>query len=231
MKHPTELAREPSGNAKEVSWFRTILKNLRERSVKVGPGLRVSYRVDGTLIELAGREASASAPAAAVQFQGEWKSDVVYVENDIVIRGSDNPASASWNSSESILLNGRQAGLFIALTTVPVGTVPTEPPDGVNWETFGRAAYPIHTVKHANPTKGTTVQARADGDGASLALTGDGKASAGFTITDSAGQTGVCSADTSEIPVGLIVRFRIIDVCENGVAKKMVILASQPYTP
>ena len=49
---PTPLPREPSGNAKEVGWFKAVLKNLRERTVRVGPGLRASYRSDGTVIEL-----------------------------------------------------------------------------------------------------------------------------------------------------------------------------------
>lgn len=50
---PTSLAPEPGGQGKEVGWFRQIVKNLRERTVRVGPGLRVSYKSDGTLIELA----------------------------------------------------------------------------------------------------------------------------------------------------------------------------------
>jgi len=66
MQPPTRLPAEPSGNAKEVGWFRTVLKNIRERTLKVGPGLRASYKVDGTYLELVGvADSSAAAPASA----------------------------------------------------------------------------------------------------------------------------------------------------------------------
>lgn len=58
MNHPTSLPPEPSGNSKETTWFRQLLKNIRERSIKVGPGLRASYKLNETLIELAKKEAS-----------------------------------------------------------------------------------------------------------------------------------------------------------------------------
>ncbi len=60
LNHPTQLAPEPSGQGKEVGWFRQIVKNLRERTVRVGPGLRVSYKTDCTLIELRGATPSAA---------------------------------------------------------------------------------------------------------------------------------------------------------------------------
>ena len=75
MKHPTELPREPSGNAKEVSWFRILLKCVLQRSIKVGPGLRASYRVDGTLIELEGRAASGGAGGTIQQYKVTVISD------------------------------------------------------------------------------------------------------------------------------------------------------------
>ena len=48
----TQIPSEPAGNAKETAWFRQLLRCLRERTVKTGPGLRHSYKSDGTLIEL-----------------------------------------------------------------------------------------------------------------------------------------------------------------------------------
>ncbi len=57
--HPTPLASEPSGDAKEVSWFAAVIKNIRQRSIRVGPGLRASYGMDGTLIEIERKASSA----------------------------------------------------------------------------------------------------------------------------------------------------------------------------
>lgn len=51
-EHPTKLAPEPSGTGKEVGWFKQIIRNLRERTIRGGPGIRVSYRTDCTLLEL-----------------------------------------------------------------------------------------------------------------------------------------------------------------------------------
>lgn len=52
--HPTQLPQEPSGTSKETNWFRNLVRAVRERSIEVGPGLRASYGVNRTLIELAG---------------------------------------------------------------------------------------------------------------------------------------------------------------------------------
>lgn len=52
MNPITQIPSEPAGNAKETSWFRQLLRCIRERTVKAGPGLRLSYKPDGTLIEL-----------------------------------------------------------------------------------------------------------------------------------------------------------------------------------
>ncbi len=50
--HPTPLIPDPNGVGKEVSYFKQTRKNIRERGIRVGRGLRASYGVDGTLIEV-----------------------------------------------------------------------------------------------------------------------------------------------------------------------------------
>lgn len=65
MSNPiTQIPSEPAGNAKETAWFRQLLRCIRERTAKVGPGLRVSYKADGTLIELDAVTKQTSSPAA-----------------------------------------------------------------------------------------------------------------------------------------------------------------------
>lgn len=58
---PTQLAPQPSGNTKEVTWFKQVMKNIRERTVTVGPGLRCSYTTEGTRIEVAAKAARGGA--------------------------------------------------------------------------------------------------------------------------------------------------------------------------
>lgn len=65
--HPTPLPREPGGDSKETSWFRKLLRCVRERGVKVGPGLRASYTTEHTLIELERERGSSKAEAGVVQ--------------------------------------------------------------------------------------------------------------------------------------------------------------------
>lgn len=62
MNPITQIPSEPAGNAKETSWFRQLLRCIRERTIKVGPGLRMSYKADGTLIELAAATRQISTP-------------------------------------------------------------------------------------------------------------------------------------------------------------------------
>jgi len=78
----TQIPSEPSGTTKEVTWFRQVLRCLRERTVKVGPGLRLSYKIDGTLIELASQAAAAGAssePSSSIS-----RMRIVSVEGDYV---------------------------------------------------------------------------------------------------------------------------------------------------
>lgn len=67
----TQIPSEPAGNAKETAWFRQLLRCIRERTVKVGPGLRKSHNTDGTLIELipVRQEVSVSESSAIQQYK------------------------------------------------------------------------------------------------------------------------------------------------------------------
>lgn len=81
MSNPiTQIPSEPAGNAKETAWFRQLLRCIRERTVKVGPGLRVSYKSDGSLIELVGiqRQQTVEAGASIQQYR------ITAVSNDYI---------------------------------------------------------------------------------------------------------------------------------------------------
>ena len=149
--HPSELPREPNGNADAAGWLRKILKCVRERTFIAGKGIKLEHKTNGTVIHATAQPGSGGG-AAGFRWRGEYSSanppaDGLgpYIANDLVIRGSNNPSSTAWNTADAILQDGTKAGLYIALTTVPNGTAPTEPPDGVYWETVSRGAW--HKLK------------------------------------------------------------------------------------
>lgn len=76
MRYPTPLPPEPSGNSKETTWFRQLLKAIRERSVKVGPGLRASYNVNETLIELERAQIAGGTTTTASESQRYYIDEV-----------------------------------------------------------------------------------------------------------------------------------------------------------
>lgn len=80
MNPITQIPSEPAGNAKETAWFRQLLRCIRERTIKVGPGLRLSYKTDGALIELAAsKRESISTTATSIE-----RIKIVSVEGDYV---------------------------------------------------------------------------------------------------------------------------------------------------
>ncbi len=84
--HPTRIPMAPSGNAREVNWFRNLLQCVLERSIRVGPGLRASHEKGGTLIELSGRMERGAADASPVQ---RFYVDFV-LPNFLICRRSDD---------------------------------------------------------------------------------------------------------------------------------------------
>ena len=109
QRHPTPIAPAPSGTANEVAWFRQTAKNIKERGVSVGPGLRASYTTEGTLIELgkiAVESTTAAEPAQikralllaygngsyftaqAFDDSGSLAGDIIYVAVPIYLRAS-----------------------------------------------------------------------------------------------------------------------------------------------
>lgn len=78
MKYPTKLPPEASGNSKETNWFRQLMKCIRERSLAVGPGLRISYKTDGTLIEIVGKETTAAVESVATGAIQRFIIDEIY---------------------------------------------------------------------------------------------------------------------------------------------------------
>ncbi len=223
MNPITQLPPEPSGDAKETQWFRQLTRCLRERTVKVGPGLRVSYRSDGTLIELPPQRAVEQAgESGTLQFRGEWSSQQGYTEGDIVIYGSSNargPGPDPPTTTFDILRNGHKAGTYIALQDIPApdplesNPAPGEPDATGQWETFARGAWHYLTVKPTDPTKDFGVEM--DGRGSMFIKGGISN----FTATLDSDQL---RANASWVE---------IDVCDNGVPKKMQVLGTPPYIP
>jgi hypothetical protein len=152
MAHPTELPRPPNGNSSEASWFTKLLRCVRERSFIAGSGIRLEHKTNGTVISATADGGVAS--GTQMRWRGEWTAGTPtdelgpYKEGDLVIRGSANPASVSVNATDTILGDGKKAGLYIAIADIdPATTEPVEPPgDSVNWETFARGSWHLLVV-------------------------------------------------------------------------------------
>ena len=172
------------------------------------PDYRIQRTSGGTKLEILGGDSTTT--AGAFRWRGEWTAGTpsdglgAYKENDLVIRGSNNPASASVNDADSILSNGTKAGLYIARQDIaPATTEPVEPAaDSVNWETFARGAWHLLVI---TPSTG------------------------GGTITlDSRNPAGSAVAALSALG-GHDVAFREYDVCVAGVTRKAILWGSLPY--
>jgi hypothetical protein len=149
-----------------------------------------------------------------LRWRGEWRDTVNdYVENDLVIRGSNNFSSINWNAADGILGDGTLAGLFIAIRDVPVNTPPTEPYDPeatVYWETFARYATHIFALR----TRGSLADNRIYLD-ATVNSAASAQASVSIRLQD-------CNGKDLSI--------REINVCVNGdPTYKMMVLGSAPY--
>lgn len=185
-----------------------ILDYLRETSPKTGVGLRTNRTVNGTVVSVRQSTRAAETPQA-FQWQGEWV-DRNYSEGDVVIRGSANLSSASWNDTDTILSDGTKAGVYIALRDVPAGTAaPLEPNTATYWETLARFATHIFVVKKTGS---------ADIAGVPQAILLDG--------TSPNGAIRARLADCN----GKVLSVREVAVCVSGVEMKMMVLGSAPYT-
>jgi hypothetical protein len=137
-----------------------------------------------------------------IQWRGEWSATESYKENDLVIRGSANPADADITDTVAILQDGTKAGLYIAIRDMDANHEPHEPPDPDYWETMARFATPIFTVRHPSSTKKVYIDAT--GPSGSVIL-----------------QLSQCNNKD--------LRIQEMPVCINGVQKKIMLICSDPY--
>ena len=79
--HPTPLAKEPGGTSRVVGWFRRILRNVKERTLIAGSGVRMDYTEDGTVVSIAQLRRAAAGEGGGINFQGDWNADATYAED------------------------------------------------------------------------------------------------------------------------------------------------------
>lgn len=189
--------------------LRRELNALKEevRSLRLGPSpdVRIKRTSLGTLLEIVKKTEAAIAPST-FQWKGEWKAATDYTADDLVIRGSTNKSSLSWNDAGNILLSGYKAGLFIARKAAPSGTpAPEEPQTTATeefWETVARGSWPqLHIL-----TKG----------------------SANAIRMKTAGSTGSVTVDLSACG-GHDLSIKEIEVCVGGVTRHARCIISDPY--
>ena len=183
-----------------------LIEQQRRIAPMSGENVKVNRTVNGAVISANIPEPEEAQP---VQWKGEWRTGIAYVENDIVIRGSANLSSAAWNDTDSILTDGTKAGVYIALQDVPAGTAaPLEPNTGAYWETLARFATHIFTVKKTGS---------ADISGVPQSILMD--------ATSPAGAVRIRLQDCNT----KILTIREVEVCVGGQTRHMMVLGSAPY--
>ena len=169
LQPPTQIPSEPSGSAKEVTWFRQLLRCIRERTVKVGPGLRVSYKTDGALIEMKGVEGGGASGKEIQQYK------IVSIQDDYITcqtwdgttQGTDNVLLAKpyrlrktpWDGvTVTYDFNGTTYSILYTYLATP-GFRTAQVTTGGNQTTENQAIIPIYQVGDivygSNPEGGT----------------------------------------------------------------------------
>lgn len=139
---------------------------------------------------------------------GEWNGASIYDAGTIVIR-----------SSESALADGNIAGSYISKIDVPGGSPgPNEAGGSTYWETFAQYSSDVFVCSRGD----TEIRI-------------DVRASVGLPEivieSNRALHTGARVVISLDDLAGKYARFIEVDVCDAGVAKKMLVLGTDPYIP
>lgn len=197
-----------AGLANEVIRAVNALRRMRGRN-----GVRVTVSDSDVVIE--GSGARTTTPGGGeggagdgLIWGGEWDSGTEYADKTIVMR-----------SSEAALLDGDLAGSYIAKSLVPAGSdAPGTVGGATYWETFAQYSSDVFVV-HRNNTE-IRLDTRASVGLPELAIESNRALNTGARV--------VMSLDDLD---GKYARFVEVDVCVAGVAKKMLVLGTDPYIP
>ena len=210
-----------------------MLDYMREISVVNGRDVRVSRTMNGTL--LLGSAKGEKGATGTPSWKGEWTywelpenlgagesaRPRAYLEGDMVIRGGEQVLDDAGNP---LLIDGSVCGTWIARRAMSLGEapgVPTAEETAANvfdWDLVARFANPTFVTKRG--TKRITLGATPAN--VSIYLADSGLSTLASTVQ---GSVNISLVDAG----GHNVQLRELNVCQNGVMRKMIILASEIY--
>jgi hypothetical protein len=229
MNAPDELR----DGSRAAGWLNKLLSFVKMTRIVEGVGYRLIQTTRGTALEI--QPGKGGGATGTPSWKGEWQywedADQLgpgesarpraYSEGDMVIRGGEQVIDDAGNP---LLIEGSTCGTWSARRAMSLGEAPGVPTleetaaNVFDWDLVARFATPTFVTKRG--TKRITLGATpADvsvylGDSGSLTLADTLPGSINISLTAAQGKT---------------ITLREINVCQNNVMRKMIVLASEIY--
>lgn len=229
MNAPDELR----DGSRAAGWLNKLLAFVKMTRLVEGVGYRLIQTTRGTALEI--QPGKGGGATGTPSWKGEWQywedADQLgagesarpraYSEGDMVIRGGEQVLDDAGNP---LLVDGSVCGTWIARRAMSLGEapgVPTAEETAANvfdWDLVARFATPTFVTKRG--TKRITLGATPAN--VSIYLADSGLATLASTVQ---GSVNISLVDAG----GHNVQLRQLNVCQNGVMRKMIILASEIF--
>lgn len=229
MNAPDELR----DGSRAAGWLNKLLAFVKMTRIVEGVGYRLIQTTRGTALEI--QPGKGGGATGTPSWKGEWQywedADQLgagesarpraYSEGDMVIRGGEQVLDDAGNP---LLVDGSVCGTWIARRAMSLGEapgVPTAEETAANvfdWDLVARFATPTFVTKRG--TKRITLGATPAN--VSIYLADSGLSTLASTVQ---GSVNISLVDAG----GHNVQLRQLNVCQNGVMRKMIILASEIF--
>ena len=229
MNAPDELR----DGSRAAGWLNKLLSFVKMTRLVEGVGYRLIQTTRGTALEI--QPGKGGGATGTPSWKGEWQywedADQLgagesarpraYSEGDMVIRGGEQVLDDAGNP---LLVDGSVCGTWIARRSMSLGEAPGVPTleetaaNVFDWDLVARFATPTFVTKRG--TKRITLGATPAN--VSIYLADSGLSTLASTVQ---GSVNISLVDAG----GHNVQLRQLNVCQNGVMRKMIILASEIF--
>ena len=229
MNAPDELR----DGSRAAGWLNKLLAFVKMTRIVEGVGYRLIQTTRGTALEI--QPGKGGGATGTPSWKGEWQywedADQLgagesarpraYSEGDMVIRGGEQVLDDAGNP---LLVDGSVCGTWIARRAMSLGEAPGVPTaeeiaaNVFDWDLVARFATPTFVTKRG--TKRITLGATPAN--VSIYLADSGLSTLASTVQ---GSVNISLVDAG----GHNVQLRQLNVCQNGVMRKMIILASEIF--
>ena len=229
MNAPDELR----DGSRAAGWLNKLLTFVKMTRLVEGVGYRLIQTTRGTALEI--QPGKGGGATGTPSWKGEWTywelpenlgagesaRPRAYSEGDMVIRGGEQVIDDAGNP---LLIDGSVCGTWIARRAMSLGEAPGVPTaeetlaNVFDWDLVARFATPTFVTKRG--TKRITLGATPSN--ASVYIADSGSSLLADTL---AGSINISLVDA----IGKNISLRQINVCQNNVMRKMIILASEIY--